>query len=314
MYTIEIEDIENNKGNFEELHKQPVVTSSEIATVCGLGWSTPLELWAIKTGRKVLDLSAQADTLWMGQKLEPVIAELFERKTNQKLKRVNQVWRSVQYPFALCSPDYMFEDAKGDKIIVEIKSTRYYNKEAWGPDKAPDHAHCQLMWQMGISGFNAYGFCAGLLGGDPTQFYYPIFKYDQPIFEMMLQKAQRFVELIKCDTPPELVPADKKSIVSLFGKPQEHETKELGQDAVSLIKQVEELSIELSKANEQAVKLKEKIEDLKIKIWGKTDNSAVSLAGDYVVLCREITRKSYTVPDRSWFEVKIKKGNAKLEE
>lgn len=314
MYTIEIEDIENNKAQFELLHKEPVVTSSEIATVCGLGWSTPLELWAIKTGRKVLDLSAQADTLWMGHKLEPVIAELFERKTSQKLTKVNQVWRSKEHPFALCSPDYLFKDAKGDTILVEIKSTRHYNRDAWGEDKAPDHAHCQLMWQMGISGFNSYGFCAGLIGGDATQFFYPIFKYEQPIFEMMLKKAERFVELVKSDTPPEVTPADKKSLVSLFGRPQEHETKELGQDAVAIIKKIEELAIERSKAEEQSVKIKEKIEELKMKLWSSTNNSAVSLAGDYVVLCREITRKSYTVPDRSWFEVKIKKGNAKLED
>lgn len=314
MYTIEIEDIENNKAQFESLHKEPIVSSSEIATVCGLGWSTPLELWAVKTGRKVLDLSASSDTLWMGQKLEPVIAELFERKTKQKLQRVNQVWRSTIYPFAVCSPDYLFEDEKGDKIIVEIKSTKSHNKDAWSETKAPDHAHCQLMWQMGISGFNAYGFCAGLIGGDASHFYYPIFKYDQPIFEMMINKAQDFVEKVKSDTPPEVTSRDKGLMLEVFGTPKEKETKELDQNAVSLIKQIELLSIEKSELDHRAASIKEKIETIKMKLWSLTDNSAVSLAGDYVVLCREIKRKSYTVSDRSWLEVKIKKGNATLQE
>lgn len=313
MYTIEIEDIENNKVQFEELHKQPLVSSSEIAAVCGLGWSSPLELWAIKTGRKVVDLSAQSDLLWIGHKLEPVIAELFERKTGKKLSRVNQVWRSVEFPFATCSPDYMFEDEKGDKIIVEIKSTKYYNKDAWSTEKAPDHAHCQLMWQMGISGFNAYGYCAGLIGGDPDQFYYPMFGFDQLIFESMVRKAERFVELVKCDTPPEAIARDKRSITTIFGQPQEKVTQELDDSAVALIRQIEELTLEKSKSDEVSIGLKEKIEELKIKLWSKTNNSAVSLAGDYVVLCREVKRKAYTVGDRSWFEVRIKRGNVQIE-
>ena len=150
---IAVDDVEKRRDDFLSYRKAHV-GSSDIAAIAGLDkWKTPLDVWAEKTGR--IPPKEDNDTLWYGRKLEPIVGELFTRRLNLQVVRPCEVWQSILYPWASLSPDFIVINEAGAPVgILETKAPRSYQKDQWSTDQAPDSAHIQLMWQLGISGYN----------------------------------------------------------------------------------------------------------------------------------------------------------------
>ena len=74
-----LENIHLQRDEWLKLRKN-YIGSSEIGTICGLNpYSSPLQLWRYKTGRD--SPREDNDFLWLGRRMEPVIGELFEKRT-----------------------------------------------------------------------------------------------------------------------------------------------------------------------------------------------------------------------------------------
>jgi putative phage-type endonuclease len=211
--------VSENREAFVEARKGKI-GSSDIAAICGIDpYRTRMDVWAEMTGR--LPKREDNDTLWLGRQLEKTVADLFTRRTGTPLENPDTLYQSNLVDWAVISPDRVFEHTRSLQVsIVECKAPRVYQKSKWGPDKAPDSAHLQLMWQMGHLGVE-HGYCVGLLGGNTEDFYMPYFRYDEVCFAQAMTMAEDFMRLVQTDTPPAATSDDKELLDLLFSKPNE---------------------------------------------------------------------------------------------
>jgi predicted phage-related endonuclease len=321
VYKIEIDDVDANRDKFEQLHKGPTVSSSEIATVCGLGWDSALELWAVKTGRKKIEITPkQEKVFWLGHKMEPIVADLFtqymarENRVMEGFKRVNQVWSHETISWALASPDYMFTDELGIPVIAEMKSSTVRMVGHWSQEQAPNAAHCQLLWQLGVSGFESYGYCVALIGQDVDRFFAPKFPFERYLWNMMLEKAEAFIKCVKEDTPPEIRGSDLGIVGKVLGEPHTHDLLELPGAAMAVAQELERKHYTRSKIDAESAKLTNDINDLKAKLYTMLNGHSIGVVGDFVISVREIKRKEYTVQANSRTELRVKRNTGQMED
>ncbi|MDR9777858.1 YqaJ viral recombinase family protein, partial [Rhizobium hidalgonense] len=116
-----------NRQDWLQVRKQGI-GSSDAAAACGLNpYMSMLELWMIKTGRMQNDLEKmQNDSyapLYWGNQLEPLIAEHYQDKTGNKVRRVNAVLQhsDEDLHFMLANLDYAVI-ASNEVQILECKS------------------------------------------------------------------------------------------------------------------------------------------------------------------------------------------------
>ena len=80
------------------------IGSSDAAVAVGLSpYKCPLSLWLEKTGRKEPeDISHKEAVLW-GIELEPVLAQVYAKRTGYKVRRVNAVLQHPEQPVMLAT-------------------------------------------------------------------------------------------------------------------------------------------------------------------------------------------------------------------
>lgn len=139
------------------------VTASEMPVVTG---NRPglVELWAYKSGlleREDPDPATQ-ELFDIGHALEPVIAELYTRKTGRPVRRVTQMIRHPQHEWLFASLDRV-SAVKGERIIVELK---FAPNRRWddGIETVPADVQDQVQTQMLVSGY-PMAHVAVLMGG-----------------------------------------------------------------------------------------------------------------------------------------------------
>ena len=187
-------------SNTEWLEKRRQgIGGSEIAVLLGVNpYKTPYQLWLDKTGRS--PPVEENKYMITGRLMEPVIVELFRQATNLEIlteTQENILHVHPQYSFALGTPDRIYKD--GDQFgILECKNTSRFLT----PDKLPKSWFCQVQWYMGILGYKQ-AYLAWLVQG--VDLHYERFEFDSTLFNFMIEKAQYFWELVKEDTPPELM-------------------------------------------------------------------------------------------------------------
>lgn len=149
------------------LERQKGIGSSEVATILGINpYDTPLKLWRRKKGLDPAKEMNQA--MLMGHFLEDAVAKCWEHETGLDIiGRSAGDWLMVDNdrPFLRVSPDRTYwlpnmvhnHDNKG---IVEIKTTQMQVDE----DNIPQYWFCQLMYQLGVSGYSE-GWLAWLVNG-----------------------------------------------------------------------------------------------------------------------------------------------------
>lgn len=109
------------------LDRSTYLGSSDAAPIAGLSkWSSPGKVWLQKVG---LDVDDRPPTLrmWLGERLEPIVLELYAAKTGREPERVVD-------PDAppILHPEYPFIGAHPDYERLEIKTSR--SAYGWGDD------------------------------------------------------------------------------------------------------------------------------------------------------------------------------------
>jgi len=297
-----ISDIEGNREGFLR-ERQGVLGCSDLPAICGLSkWQSPLDVWMRLTGR--VTPAEDNDVLWFGRSIEPTILGLLERREKVKTTRVNQMWKNTDYPEMICSPDALVVGEDGEEGLVEAKSAGIYQREQWGPDKAPDAAHLQLQGQLAISK-RSWGYCAGLIGGNVRDFYAPKFKFEPQIWEQVYERVQNFFKLVKKDIPPDARAGDEKMLELLYGKPREL-VIELPLEAADLIRRHEALQGERAASNRLSKKLGEEMDEIEVKLRQMLGSAEGGHINGKAVLMVLQTRKGYTVDPSEKWTMKIK--------
>ena len=180
------------------------IGASEIGVICGLSrFKSPYTLWCEKKGL----IPAQEETIRLrtGHALEPMIAELYEDATGEKLFDPGHytICAHDDYSWLTCTPDRVIAShIMGDWIPekpVELKTMgRYYAKTVADGD-APDPYKIQIMTQMAILDCEV-GDLACLI--DNAEFeIYPFERHDR-LIKGIVKQAKEFWDRLQNDDPP----------------------------------------------------------------------------------------------------------------
>jgi putative phage-type endonuclease len=124
---------------------------SDIAAVVGASpWKSALELYCEKVGiTEPDDLSSNERVEW-GVHLEPVIIEVFGKRTGRQVLRSGELLQSRAHPWALATLDAMTAEKAGEPPWpLEIKTTG--NGDEW-INGAPEHYMAQVQHQLLVTG------------------------------------------------------------------------------------------------------------------------------------------------------------------
>jgi putative phage-type endonuclease len=111
------------------------IGSTDSAAILGLSrYSTPLHVWAVKTGQIIEEDISGKLPVRLGHKLEQAVAELFSEETGKKLHRVNETIYHPKYPFLAANVD---RRVVGEKAAVEIKNVGAFRRDDWRDGASP---------------------------------------------------------------------------------------------------------------------------------------------------------------------------------
>lgn len=167
------------------------IGASEAPVLMGLtSWSSPLALWAEKTG---LAEPAPAEfRMKMGQRLEPIVAELFTEETGRKLYDPGPytIHRDRERPWLLASIDRTAKDAKRGPGVVELKAADTFMAPEWA-EGVPAAYFCQVQHQLAVTGYR-WGALAVLIGGTRDFRYLDPIERDETYIEALLYIERQF--------------------------------------------------------------------------------------------------------------------------
>jgi len=238
--------------------------SSEMGTIIGVNpYDTPYQLWLRKTGR--VEQTEENTAMRMGHLLEPIVAQLYEEKTGERIDSDSVddfVVINDLRPYMVASPD-RYVQGKNGLTLLECKTTAF-NVSA---DDYPKSWFCQVQYLMACSGLREASL-AWLING--REFGYTPIAYSQKFVDFLLEKADRFWDCVQKDTPPEdLRPED---LALMF--PTEEKGKEVvaTDDIYGIYTQLKEVELKLAdldgKKEELITNLKAAMTDAEKLVYG----------------------------------------------
>ena len=248
----------------------------------------------------------------LGTHMEPFIGQLFARRTGNAVFQNTKLYRHPQYEFATATPDF-FVDVVGiegqnelvklGEGILECKNTSAHRLDDWKEGNIPNYAHLQIIWQMGIVGM-ARGWVAALVGANPNDFFTPPVEFDQSVFAQCIELAEKFMEMVKSDTPP----AAKTADVKLLEKWHEREEREIvmPDEAERLLAEWDMISYELEQFSAQTEPLEGRKNDIKAQLLQMLQGATVGRIGDRIVTAKTVNRASYVAKATSYTSFKVK--------
>jgi putative phage-type endonuclease len=196
--------------SFTQAERMQYIGGSDIAAVLGQSrWKTPYRLWAEKTGKIIVPDLSSNEAVEMGNRLEQLVADIFSEKTEKTVRRAPKMYRHSEYPFLVANIDRLI--VGGDELL-ECKTCSAYKLEEW-ENKIPREYVLQVIWYLGITG-RKRGWIACLIGGQ--KFDYKPIDFDQELFDLMVEKALKFWDMVQNDVPPMILPEDDTTLAELY--------------------------------------------------------------------------------------------------
>lgn len=173
------------------------IGGSDIGTICGINkYSTPRLLYFKKTGQyedsETMGFSdASKERMHFGHMLEPVVADEFIRRNNQRVVICPATLQHKNYPWALANVDRLIVD-ENEKIIgiLEIKTADARLLKDWEDGEPPMSYLYQLQWYLFILDIE-FGVFAALIGGN-RYVQIEVYRNDALILDEMLPAADKF--------------------------------------------------------------------------------------------------------------------------
>ena len=176
-------DFANGSPEWHELRNEPgSIGGSDIAACAGLSsWTSPITLWAKKTGQ-IPDEVTLNMSMKLGTILEEPILQLFADEHPELTILTTGTWANKTYPWMRANPDGLYLDADGNWGIVEVKFSRDY----W--TQVPQSYRAQVLWYMKVFGIKQAKLVA--LAGSSYQEYE--IEWDQFEADTLFEAALRF--------------------------------------------------------------------------------------------------------------------------
>lgn len=188
-----------------DLVRRDGVGGSDIGPIAGLSrWSSPYEIWLDKTGQRVerrnpvLDRKAR-----MGQRLEPVIADMFAEELGVSVYPIGTLAR-IDAPWMRVNLDRVVAGCPDGPCFVEVKNRSEYFADLWEADQEiPDDTACQAHWGMAVGGAS-HAHVAVLIGGWDLRLFR--LERDEDLLADLALIGHRFWQRVLSNTPPPLGP------------------------------------------------------------------------------------------------------------
>lgn len=173
------------------------VGASEVGALLGLSpYETPFGLYLKKTGQ--IEPEPENEAMKMGHYLEPVVAQLWEEATGEKVIKASAadiIYVHPEYDFMRATPDRI---VKGKKKLLEIKTTI----TGVDPDDIYPHWIAQVMYQMYVTGIHEADL-AWLVQG--RYFGYAHIPYDEEFANFIAERVKEFwLDNVKGGKEPDL--------------------------------------------------------------------------------------------------------------
>lgn len=282
-------------GTQEEINKQWVearkngVGGSDVASIMGLNkYSSPLNVWLIKTGREESpDLSGKEAVEW-GNRLEDVVADKFaDEHPELKVYRRNATLVSIERPWAFANLDRWVTDGHGNVGILEVKTVGMRRAADWD-DGVPLYYLTQVNHYMSVTGYQ-HAWVAVLIGGQEFREYY-IERDEEDIATINNYVDTFWHDFVETDTAPALIGNDPEANAIL------HQHEDPSNEFIPM------LDMDLGMLDELQ-QIKDQIDDLKHE---KTliENQLKDIIGDYKGIETETRKVTWVRSVRSSFDKK----------
>lgn len=255
-------------GTPEEINKQWVearkngIGGSDVASIMGLNkYSSPLNVWLVKTGREESpDLSDNQAVEW-GNRLEDVVADKFaDEHPELQVRRRNATMVSIKRPWAFANIDRWVTDGHGNVGILEIKTVGMRRAADWD-NGVPLYYLTQVMHYMSVTGYQ-YAWVAVLIGGQELREYY--IERDEQDIQAINDAVDTFWrDFVETDTAPALIGNDPEAnaLLSQHSDPSQEFVSMLDED-VSMLDELQEIKDQMDDLKHRKTLIENQIKDL----------------------------------------------------
>lgn len=168
---------------------------SDAAAIIGLSkWSSPMSVWADKTGRA--PDKPDSESMRLGRDLEDYVAHRWMESTGKKVRRVNAMLYNPLYPFAHADID---REVMGEKAGLECKTTSTLDIKQFQGMEFPEKYYAQCVHYLAVTGYDRWYLAVLVFGRGLFTFKV---ERDQAEIDALMEAEQEFWELVKNDTPP----------------------------------------------------------------------------------------------------------------
>lgn len=232
--------------------------ASEIAACMGLNpWCTPLQLWALKTGK--IEPDEESEAAEWGNRLEEVVAKKFSEKHEVKLMAYKKRFVHEKLPFLSCELDRVIV---GTDELVEVKTCGVWVAKKWDGEDIPMPFVLQVNLQLGLSK-RRKGWFAVLVGGQ--RYLEKEITFNEELYDREVAAAIKFWEVyVKGNVAPVACGEDSDTLLDLFPSSSEIFVKITDKAATNDVNDALEKRQEVSREIDAAIKEKETI-DAKLK-------------------------------------------------
>jgi putative phage-type endonuclease len=232
--------------------RQRFIGGSESSAALGLNpFFSQVELYQSKIGAGE-PIEATVPML-VGTALEPVVLEIFERKTGFKVISRQQVFVDPKCPWRRCTVDGI---CSSDLAIVEAKTSGDFRGWGENEDEVPQHYLFNAMHSLACIPEAPGVRFPVLVGGRTYRTYYV--PRDEELIALVAAGEKAFMDLVASRTPPE--PKSMDDVRSLY-------PKSLG-TAITATQAVEEAAERIAKAKAQKKSIEKQIEDDMVIVTG----------------------------------------------
>ena len=295
MYNEDWSTVHNPEKAFHDRRKD-TVGSSDVPIIMGLSpYSTPIELWKLKTGK--VKPQAQNFAQARGTEMEPVAREWFN--TRMMLDFQPRVFVHKDVPKFTASLDGYCEKTNQ---AVEIKFSGAKDHGTAKSGKIPEHYLAQIHWQYIVSGASTIYYLS-YQEKDPV-----ILEAPRPTDEeadKLIKSAAKFLELVRTKVEPEITEKDYMIV-----KSEEH--KAIGDEYIAKLTELERVKNELEAIRSRLIASSEILGHPKIDfgnciVYKTTKQGAV----DYtrVPELSGVDLDAYRKPGTEFYTVKAKKSD-----
>ena len=197
--------------------RQRFLGGSDVACILGYNpWKTNQQLFREKKGLVMPDDLSDNPLVQYGTNAEEHIRALFELDhPDMKVEYIpDNSWRNSKYPFAAASLDGWLTDENGRKGILEIKTATITSSQqsAKWKDKIPDNYYCQVLFYLGVTGWEFVILRANLKyerPGEPLYVATKEYRIERSEVEAdiatIMTSARDFAELLEKNEEPPLI-------------------------------------------------------------------------------------------------------------